>query len=159
MKYIKALVLVVFFFLAMLFLCQNQVSLSKEVSLQLNLLVLPATDTVKLPFYFVVIAAFMVGAVCCFLLLAWERVCMSARVVRANWKLRNIQSEQLQMISELRQISQAPQEARPVLFEKSKTSYEEHKKARQDEGKKKDNIKQLTIEATASATPTKTAEA
>lgn len=157
MQYIKALVLVVFFFVAMLFLCQNQVSLSEDVSLQLNLLVLPPTENVKLPFYFVVIAAFVLGCVCCFLLLFWERVSMSARTMRANWRLRSIQNEQMQMISQLRQLAQAPMEARAVLFEKFKASYDEHKKARESELKKKDDIKQLTIEATASTTPTKTA--
>ncbi len=155
MQYIKALVLVVFLFLAMLFLCQNQASLSEQVSLQLNLLVLPPTESVSLPFYFVVIAAFMIGCVFCFLLLAWERVRMSARAMRANWQLRSIQNEQLQMISELRQLAQAPQETRAVLFEKFKANYEQHKKAREDERKKKDDMKQLTIEATASATPTR----
>ena len=51
MQYIKALAMVVFFFLAMVFLCQNQVPLSKDVALQLNLMLVPSTSTVTLPFY------------------------------------------------------------------------------------------------------------
>ncbi len=159
MQYIKALILVVFFFVAMLFLCQNQVALSKDVVLSINLLFVEATESVTLPFYFVAIAAFLLGCVCCFLLLAWERVRMSARCMRANWRLRSIQNEQLQMIAQLRELAHSPQEARAALYEKFKESYEKHKRARDAERRKKDDVRQLTIEATASATPTRTAQA
>ncbi len=157
MQYIKALAMVVFFFLAMVFLCQNQVPLSREVSLQLNLMLVPSTSTVTLPFYFVVIAAFLLGIVCCFLLLMWDRVSMSARAVRAQWRVRSMESEQLQMINELRQLAHAPVEERPALMEKFRDGYEARRKAHANERKKSRDsldIKQLTIDATASPTPT-----
>lgn len=156
MQYIKALAMVVFFFLAMVFLCQNQVPLSKDVALQLNLMLVPSTSTVTLPFYFVVIAAFLLGIVCCFLLLMWDRVRMSARAVRAQWRVRSMQSDQLQMISQLRQLAHSPVEERPALLEKFRSGYEARKKAFEEERKKKKelDIKQLTIDATASPTPT-----
>ena len=122
----------------------------------LNLMLVPSTSTVTLPFYFVVIAAFLLGIVCCFLLLMWDRVRMSARAVRAQWRVRSMQSEQLQMISQLRQLAHSPVEERPALLEKFRSGYEARKKAFEEERKKKKelDIKQLTIDATASPTPT-----
>ena len=141
MQYIKALVLVLFFFLAMVFLCQNQVALSREVALQLNLLLLPSTETVKLPFYFVVIAAFLLGAVFCFLLLMWDRVSMSARAVRAGWRVRTMQNEQLQMVAQIRQMASAAMEDRPALLEKYREGYESRKKSWEEERKKAEQKK------------------
>ncbi len=159
MQYLKALVMVVFFFLAMVFLCQNQGPLSSEVTLQLNLLLLPTDNapSVTLDFYLVVIAAFLLGAICCFLILLWDRVRMSARAMRAQWRVRTLQSEQLQMVGQIRQLVEAPVEARPALYAKFKSLYEDHKKEREEERRKGDNIdiKQLTIDATASTTPSK----
>ena len=159
MQYLKALVMVVFFFLAMVFLCQNQGPLSSEVTLQLNLLLLPTDNapSVTLDFYLVVIAAFLLGAIFCFLILLWDRVRMSARAMRAQWRVRTLQSEQLQMVGQIRQLVEAPVEARPVLYARFKSLYEDHKKEREEERKKGDNIdiKQLTIDATASTTPSR----
>lgn len=156
MQYIKALVLVVVFFLAMVFLCQNQVALSKGVALQLDLMFLPATPTVNLPFYFVVIAAFLLGGVCCFIMLMWDRVRMSARAMRASWRVRALQNEQLEMVNQIRQLAQSPAENRPALYDKFKAGYDSRVKAREEDrkkNKKEFDIKQMTIDAQASATP------
>ncbi len=158
MRYIKVLVLVLVFFLTMVFLCQNQVALSKDVALQLRLYVLPPTETVQLPFYLVVIAAFLVGAVCCFLLLMFDRVRMSARAVRAGWRLRSMQDEKRQMLTQLRQLAQAPLEERPALLERCRSEYEARRKARIEARKKKkakEDASRITIDATAASKPSK----
>ena len=159
MQYLKALVMVVIFFLAMVFLCQNQGPLSSEVTLKLNLLLLPTDNvpSVTLDFYLVVIAAFLLGALCCFLVLFWDRVRMSARAMRAHWRVRALHNEQLQMVGQIRQLAQAPVEERQELYAKFRARYEARRKEREVERKKTDNldIKQLTIDATASPTPTR----
>lgn len=153
MQYIKALIGVVFFFLAMLFLCQNQTVLSEEVTLQCNLLFQPEVLSFKTPFYFVVLAAFLFGLVCCFLLLAWERMRISASSVRIGWKVRRVEKDQLLMVEELRKVAKAPLEERAALLEEIKTLYEARKKSRQDEDKDKDSIAEVAIKATASEIP------
>ena len=65
MRYIKALVLVLIFFVAMIFLFQNQASLSQTLSFRLDLLFMPAMTSIELPFYFVLLAAFLLGAILC----------------------------------------------------------------------------------------------
>ena len=61
------------------------------------------------------------------------------------------------LINELRQLAHAPVEERPALMEKFRDGYEARRKAHANERKKSRDsldIKQLTIDATASPTPT-----
>lgn len=155
MQYIKALVLIVVFFVAMLFLCQNQASLAEDVTLQFNVLFLPEAPSVTIPFYLVVAASFFAGLVLCFVLLVWERVRISAKSMRTGWKVRKAEDEHKQIACSLRAIAQAPMEERTNIYEESKTLYEEGRKSRQEKKKKKkeDPLDEPVIETTASAVP------
>ncbi len=154
MQYIKALVLIVVFFVAMLFLCQNQASLAEEVTLQFNVLFQPEAPSVTVPFYLVVAVSFAAGLISCFVLLVWERVRISARSMRTGWKVRKLENEHKQMAGSLRAIEQAPMEERTGLYEKCKALYEESKKARQEKKKKDEPKDEAVIETTASEVPT-----
>lgn len=157
MQYIKALVLIVVFFVAMLFLCQNQASLAEDVTLQFNVLFQPEAPSVTVPFYLVVAISFAAGLICCFLLLVWERVRISAKSMRTVWKVRKLENEQKEMAGSLRAIEQAPMEERTGLYEKCKSLYEENKKARQEKKKKDEPQDEAVIETTASEVPTRQA--
>ena len=69
MRYVKAFLLILIFFVTMIFLFQNQASLSQKLAFQLDLLVMPSMTSIELPFYFVLLAAFLLGALLCLLLL------------------------------------------------------------------------------------------
>lgn len=155
MQYIKALVLIVVFFVAMLFLCQNQASLAEEVTLQFNVLFLPEAPSVTIPFYAVVAVSFAVGLVLCFMLLVWDRVRIKAKSMRTGWKVRKAESEHKQIAGSLCAIAQAPMEERANIYEESRTLYEEGRKSRQEKKKKKkdDPLDEEVIETTASAVP------
>ncbi len=154
MQYIKALVLIVVFFVAMLFLCQNQASLAEEVTLQFNVLFQPEAPSVTVPFYLVVALSFAAGLISCFVLLVWERVRISAKSMRTGWKVRRLENEQKQMAGSLRALEQAPMEERSGLYEKCKSLYEESKRARQEKKKKSESQDEPVIETTASEVPT-----
>lgn len=91
MRYIKVLVLAVFLFLALIFFFQNQAPLSQEMELTLNLFFIPAMSSIKLPFYFIVIAAFFIGCILSWLLLIWDRFIISSKYMKAKWKITELE--------------------------------------------------------------------
>lgn len=106
MRYIKVLLLAVFLFLAMVFFFQNQAPLSQIIELDLNLFFIPAFKSIPLPFYFIVIAAFLVGCILTWLMLIWDRFTISARAMRRQWKINELEKK----VANLQ--SQAAQEAK-----------------------------------------------
>ena len=62
MRYIKVLLLVLLIFFSLVFFFQNQTALSTAMTLKLNLFFVPEMTSIPLPFYFIVIVAFFVGA-------------------------------------------------------------------------------------------------
>lgn len=93
MRYIKVLLLAVFFFLAMVFFFQNQASLSQETELGLNLFFIPPMKSIPLPFYFIVIGAFLVGCLFTMLFLLWEKFAMSAKLMKTRWEVGSLQKD------------------------------------------------------------------
>lgn len=93
MRYIKVLLLAVFFFLAMVFFFQNQAPLSQETELGLNLFFIPPMKAIALPFYFIVIAAFLVGCLFAMVFLLWEKFAMSAKLMKTRWEVGSLQRE------------------------------------------------------------------
>lgn len=79
MRYVKVLLLAILFFLALVFFFQNQNALSQNLVLTLNLFFLPPMASIPLPFYFLIVAAFFVGAVLALAFLVWDKVNLSAR--------------------------------------------------------------------------------
>jgi ATP adenylyltransferase len=93
MRYIKVLLLVLLFFISMLFLFQNQETLAKEMTLKLNLFFLPPTKPISLPTYFILLAGFLLGALCAMALLLWDKLSLSAKLMKSQWKVRNLEKE------------------------------------------------------------------
>ena len=93
MRYLKALVLALFIFLALVFFFQNQTALSQQLELSLNLFFIPPMKSIPLPFYFLVIAAFFVGALLSLALLFWDRCNTSAKLVKSRWHITSLEKE------------------------------------------------------------------
>jgi len=93
MRYIKVLLLVLIFFISMLFLFQNQETLGRDMTLKLNLFFLPPMQPFSLPTYFVLLAGFLLGALLTMTCFLWERLSFSAKLMRAQWKIRNLEKE------------------------------------------------------------------
>ncbi|MDR2696331.1 MAG: lipopolysaccharide assembly protein LapA domain-containing protein [Deltaproteobacteria bacterium] len=93
MRYIKVLLLVLLFFVSMLFLFQNQDTLGKDMTLKLNLVFLPPMQPVSLPTYFILLAGFLLGALVATALLLWEKISLSAKLMKAQWQVRNLEKE------------------------------------------------------------------
>lgn len=91
MRYVKVFLLAIFFFLALIFFFQNQAALSQKMVLTLNLFFLPAMSSIELPFYFLVIAAFACGALLTLAFLVWDKVNMSARLMKQRWQISSLE--------------------------------------------------------------------
>ncbi len=87
MRYVKVLLLAILFFLALVFFFQNQNALSQNLVLTLNLFFLPPMTSIPLPFYFMVVAAFFMGAVLALGFLVWDKVNLSARLMKSKWRV------------------------------------------------------------------------
>ena len=93
MRYIKVLLLAVVFFLALVFFFQNQGALSQSMVLTLNLFFIPARSSLALPFYFLVIAAFACGALMTLGFLVWDKVSLTARLMKQKWQISSLERE------------------------------------------------------------------
>ena len=93
MRYIKVLLLAVVFFLALVFFFQNQGALSQSMVLTLNLFFIPAMSSIALPFYFLVIAAFACGALLTLGFLVWDKVNLTARLMKQKWQISSLERE------------------------------------------------------------------
>ena len=93
MRYIKVLLLAVVFFLALVFFFQNQGALSQSMVLTLNLFFIPAMSSIALPFYFLVIAAFACGALMTLGFLVWDKVSLTARLMKHKWQISSLERE------------------------------------------------------------------
>jgi ATP adenylyltransferase len=93
MRYIKVLFLVLLFFVSMLFFFQNQETLGRDMALKLDLVFLPPMKPVALPTYFVLLAGFLLGALFAMAFLLWDKLALSARLMKAQWKVRNLEKE------------------------------------------------------------------
>lgn len=100
MRYLKVFFMVLVFFIVMMFFVQNQASFADPVVLKLDLLVIEPIETIPLPLYSVMLICFALGAFLVLLMLMWDRVALSSRVMaarrRANAfekKLNKVESE------------------------------------------------------------------
>jgi len=93
MRYIKVFLLAIIFFLALVFFFQNQGALSQSMVLTLNLFFIPAMSSIALPFYFLVIAAFACGALLTLGFLVWDKVNLTARMMKQKWQISSLQRE------------------------------------------------------------------
>lgn len=93
MRFLKVLILVVAIFLALVFLFQNQTALSQDMVLTLNLFFVPPMSSIPLPFYFLIIAGFVLGALLSICFLVWDKVHNSARLMKARWRISQLERE------------------------------------------------------------------
>ncbi|MDR3320005.1 MAG: LapA family protein [Desulfovibrio sp.] len=93
MRYIKVLLLVVLIFLALVFFFQNQNALSQNLVLSLNIFFIPAMSSIPLPFYFIVISAFFLGTIFSLSMLVWDKVHLSAKLMKSRWRIGSLESE------------------------------------------------------------------
>jgi len=93
MRFIKVLLLVLIFFITMLFLFQNQETLARDMALKLNLFFLPPMKPVTLPTYFILLTGFLLGALFSMAFFLWDKLSLSARLMKAQWKVRNLEKE------------------------------------------------------------------
>lgn len=93
MRYIKVLILAVFIFLCLIFFFQNQAPLSQEMQMTLNLFFIPPMTSISLPFYFLLIAAFFLGAVLCWLMLIWDRIHISTKYMGARRRANKLEKK------------------------------------------------------------------
>lgn len=93
MRYIKVLLLACLIFLALVFFFQNQNILATKMELKLDLFFIPPMTSISLPFYFLVICAFFVGVLLALTLLVWDRLQLSARLLKSKWKIQSLSSK------------------------------------------------------------------
>ncbi len=93
MRYFKVLLIIFIFFLSMVFFFQNQAVLSTEMVLHLNLFFFPPMSSISLPFYFLVLAAFLLGAIAAMLALMWDKIQLSTKHMKCTWKVRALEKE------------------------------------------------------------------
>lgn len=93
MRYIKTLLLACLFFVLLIFFFQNQTVLAQELQLTLNLFFTAAMTSIKLPFYFLIIAAFLLGAVLSLSLLVWDKINLTAKLMKNTWYIKTLEKE------------------------------------------------------------------
>jgi putative membrane protein len=103
MRYLKVFALAVFFFLAMLFFVQNHQILSTPLVLKLQIFNLKFTS-MELPFYLVVLLAFVVGAVFSLVYFFLDRL-------RLQRELRGCQNKSARLEQELNSLRNMPLES------------------------------------------------
>lgn len=101
MRYIKVLVLAVFIFLALIFFFQNQGPLSQQMEMTLNLFFIPPMTSIRLPFYFIVIAAFFVGSMLTLFWLVWDKFITSSKLMKSKWNVSRLEHELKQLNKKL----------------------------------------------------------
>lgn len=93
MRYIKALILLVLFFVGTVFFIQNADILTKETELTLRLYFVPEMKSLKLPFYYLMLGSFFAGGILLFALLWWGNAKRMAKLAAANAKIFALESQ------------------------------------------------------------------
>lgn len=97
MRYIKVLLLAIVFFLALVFFFQNQGPLSQDMVLTLHLFFIPPMHSIPLPFYFLVIVAFALGSLLTLSFLVWDKLNLSARLMKHKWHISSLEREMVKL--------------------------------------------------------------
>lgn len=92
MRFIKVLALVIFFLLSMMFFVQNTEILSKPMALEFNIFV-ATWKSIPLPFYLLLLFAFVVGAIVAMLFFFMERMHLSNQIKQYQYRLAGLQKE------------------------------------------------------------------
>lgn len=93
MRYLKVLFLACLIFLILVFFFQNQTVLSTKMELKLDLFFIPPMSSISLPFYFLLICSFFLGVVLSLIFLVWDRLNLSARIMKDKWQIQNLSNK------------------------------------------------------------------
>ena len=93
MRYLKVLFLACLIVLILIFFFQNQAILSTKTELKIDLFFIPPMTSITLPFYFLLICAFFIGILLALMLLIWDRLTLSARIMKDKWQIQNLSSK------------------------------------------------------------------
>jgi lipopolysaccharide assembly protein A len=92
MRIVKVLALVLFFLLSMMFFVQNTEMLSKPMALEFNVFV-KTWRSIPLPFYLLLLFAFVVGAVVSILFFIMDRMQLTNQIKQYRYRLGSLQQE------------------------------------------------------------------
>ena len=92
MRFIKVLLLVAVFFICMVFFQQNTAQLSQTITLKMDLLY-QAWESIPLPVYFLILGAFVLGAVAVTLIFIIERFRLCASLRKARKQVKKLEKE------------------------------------------------------------------
>lgn len=93
MRFVKVLALVLVFFISMMFFVQNNAVLSQTVTLKLDLFFDTAWSSIALPFYFMVLCAFLLGALITMFSFMVSRLRSANNLRKANKRIRVLEKE------------------------------------------------------------------
>ena len=119
MRYIKVLLLILFFFISMIFFIQNHEMLSSDLILKLELFDLDFVSR-ELPFYLIVLLSFVVGSVFSMTYFLAEKLRLSRELKASKAKLAGLEQE----VNSLRNLPLG-EEAYPAPTKQESSSSEE----------------------------------
>ncbi|MBR4741660.1 MAG: DUF1049 domain-containing protein [Desulfovibrio sp.] len=93
MRYIKVLLLACLFFVALVFFFQNQAALTSKLDVKLNLFFMSEMKSMALPLYFLMICSFFIGVLFSVCFLVWDRLNLSARIMKDKWQIQNLANQ------------------------------------------------------------------
>ncbi len=93
MRFIRVFLAIFIFFLAVIFVVQNSDFLGQTVQLRMDLFVLPVQKTIPLPFYFIVLVAFLLGGLLAIVFLLLDRIRLGLGLAGAKRKIKHLERE------------------------------------------------------------------
>jgi putative membrane protein len=92
MRYIKVLLLTLFFFVSMVFFIQNNQVIASLMVLRIDILGLELVSR-EMPFYLIVLASFVVGSIFSMMYFLFEKIRLSRELKAAKAKLAILEQE------------------------------------------------------------------
>jgi len=92
MRYLKALLLIAFFFVSMLFFVQNTEDLSRTLVIKLNVLSWSYASA-ELPVYLMILASFAIGAVAACLYFIADKIKCASQLREAKTRVASLENE------------------------------------------------------------------
>ena len=93
MRFIRVFLAILIFFLAVIFVVQNSDFLGETVQLRMDLFVLPVQKTIPLPFYFIVLVAFLLGGLLAIAFLLLDRIRLGLGLTSARRRIKHLERE------------------------------------------------------------------
>lgn len=93
MRFIKVLIIILFVFVGLMILIQNNEVLSTTMSLRFDVYVLDAWKSIPLPFYFLLLVSFLIGALFTLSYFLVEKIRMSAELRSCRSRLGRLEKE------------------------------------------------------------------